>query len=476
LPEHEQIDINHVNQVLRLIHEDKKEIAPYVINLKVEAKYMLIKNLNIEDGLVNGTCGRLERIEYDPKNPSRAKCLWFDFFEPDVGVNTREKYGAKEFTSPRDKVLTPITESSDQIKYNYNKLNCVITREQFPLIECEALTIHKSQGQTYTCVAFDLSQKYLTKQLIYVALSRCTSLAGLYLYGQKHLYSGATFERYDEKKRLDKAAKEDSVNIVSIEMDRLRKEAPFINLFPILNDRPSFNDNTINIMFHNVATFRRKYDYVNRDYACHNCDVLLFSECHTIPNRDRDVVLDEFSLLRVSGTNDANSASGQMCFLNKKSHVGHFQFVNDNTSGGLYKQSKDHLEISLFEMITKSGKQVFICHVYNHPGNLMMAFWEEFKTFLRSHLQVDRHRRIVSNLFVLGDFNINLIGDESSVARTMQDKLGLVFLHNSPTTDRGTCIDWCLTNVIDGSIGYGCQVYESYFSDHKPIILTIKNL
>jgi hypothetical protein len=79
-------------------------------------------------------------------------------------------------------------------------------------------------------------------------------------------------------------------------------------------------------------------------------------------------------------------------------------------------------------------------------------------------------------LFVLGDFNINLIGDESSVARTMQDKLGLVFLHNSPTTDRGTCIDWCLTNVIDGSIGYGCQVYESYFSDHKPIILNIKNL
>jgi hypothetical protein len=229
-------------------------------------------------------------------------------------------------------------------------------------------------------------------------------------------------------------------------------------------------------MFHNVATFRRKYAYVNRDYACQNCDVLLFSECHTIPNRDRDVVLDEFGLLRVSGTNDANSASGQMCFLNKKSHVGHFQFVKDNTSGGLYKQSKDHLEISLFEMITKCGKQVFICHVYNHPGNLMTAFWDEFKTFLRSNLQVDRHRRIVSNLFVLGDFNINLIGDESSVARMMQEKLGLAFLHNSPTTDRGTCIDWCLTNVIEGSIGYECQVYESYYSDHKPIILTIKNL
>jgi hypothetical protein len=437
---------------------------------------MLIKNLNIEDGLVNGTCGVLERIEFDSKNSSRAKCLWFDFFEPDVGVKTREKYGASQSNSTGDKLLTPIAESSDQIKYNYNKLNCLITREQFPLVECEALTIHKSQGQTYTSVAFNLSQKFLTKQLIYVALSRCTSLAGLYLYGQKHLYSGETFERYDEKKRLDKAAKEDSLNIVSIEMDRLRKESPFINLFSILNDRPSFNDNTIIIMFHNVAAFRRKYDYVNRDYACRNCDVLLFSECHTIPHRDREANLDDFRLLHVSGNDDANSASGQMCFLNKKSHVGHFEFVSDNTSGGLYKQSKDHLELSLFQMSTKGGKRVYICHVYNHPGNLMRTFWHEFKTFLRSHLHLDEHNRVASILFVLGDFNINLMDDDARLVNKMREELGLVFLHNSPTTDRGTCIDWCLTNVVDGSIGYNCQVYESYFSDHKPVILTINNI
>ena len=179
--------------------------------------------------------------------------------------------------------------------------------------------------------------------------------------------------------------------------------------------------------------------------------------------------MDNFRLLRVSGTNDATSASGQMCFLNKKSQVGHFQFVNDNTSGGLYKQSKDHLELSLFEMSTKSGKRVYICHVYNHPGNLMRAFWQEFKTFLRSHLQAE------SNLFVLGDFNIDLLDDECRLAKKMRDELGLIFVHRSPTTDRGTCIDWCMTNVIDGSIGYECQVYESYFSDHKPIILTLKN-
>ena len=433
---------------------------------------MLIKNLNIEDGLVNGTCGRLERIDLSAKNPNRAQCLWFDFFEPDVGAQAREKC-AKKVRNSNGIALTPITEGSDQIKYSYNKLNCVITRNQFPLIECEALTIHKSQGQTYTSVAFDLSQRYLTKQLTYVALSRCTCLAGLYLCGAEHLYANQDYKKLDEKKRLDKAAKEELKNAVTIEMKRLRKESPLLNIFPILNERPDFNDNCINIMFHNIATYRRKYEYLNQDFACKNCDILLFSECHTIPQRDRELVLDDFRLVRISGTNDPNSACGQLCFLNKKSNVEQFQFVNDNTAAGLYEKTKDNLELSMFQMRLKDGKQVFLCHVYNHPNNSKRMFWHEFKAFLRSNLQTDQNtERIMSNLFVVGDFNIEY--NQERGEKTFEE-LGLRFLHTQVTTDRNTCIDWCLTNVDKSLINYDCQVYESFFSDHKPIILSIKN-
>jgi len=406
LGEHEQVDINHVNQILRTIHKDKKEVAPYSINLKIGAKYMLIKNMNIEDGLVNGTCGRLERIDLDPKNPRRAKCLWFDFFEPDVGVSAREKHSVQKVFNSNRRPLTPITETSDHIKYKYNKLNCVIMRNQFPLIECEALTIHKSQGQTYTSVAFDLSQKYLTKQLIYVALSRCTSLAGLYLYGQKHLFSGEVFEKFDENIRLEKAAQDDKKNIVTIEMARLRTESPMVNIFQILNERNDFNDGKIKIMFHNIATYRRKFDYLNRDFACKNSDILLLSECHTIPQRDRGLVLDDFEMIRMSGTKDANSASGQICFLNKKSAL-QFHFVDDNTVSMHYNLTKDNLEISLFKLRLKNGIMVYICHVYNHPNNSRKRFLNEFESFLRAHLQVDPNNKLESNLFVLGDFNIN---------------------------------------------------------------------
>lgn len=56
------------------------------------------------------------------------------------------------------------------------------TFEQFPVRLAWAITIHKSQGQTYDRVNVDISSIFAEGQL-YVALSRCKTLAGMHIIG-----------------------------------------------------------------------------------------------------------------------------------------------------------------------------------------------------------------------------------------------------------------------------------------------------
>ena len=54
---------------------------------------------------------------------------------------------------------------------------------QFPLKLCGAVTAHKSQGQSLSRVAIDISEPAFAHGSLYIALSRVQSLDGLLLFG-----------------------------------------------------------------------------------------------------------------------------------------------------------------------------------------------------------------------------------------------------------------------------------------------------
>lgn len=121
------------------------------INLKRGARVMLIKNLDVDIGLVNGSVGTITKFEEVDGN-------WYPFVEFDNGV--------KHLVLP------------EQWELEYSQ-NCV-KAIQIPLMLCWAITIHKSQSLTLENAILDLGDCFCEHQ-VYVALSRVRSLDGVYL-------------------------------------------------------------------------------------------------------------------------------------------------------------------------------------------------------------------------------------------------------------------------------------------------------
>jgi len=96
----------------------------------------------------------------------------------------------------QEEIIVKLAESNDEIKvdkekwenikYVFNKEDNLINQEplgsfsQYPIRLAWAITIHKSQGLTFSKLAIDAGSSFAAGQ-VYVALSRCTSLNGLTL-------------------------------------------------------------------------------------------------------------------------------------------------------------------------------------------------------------------------------------------------------------------------------------------------------
>ncbi|XP_034950942.1 ATP-dependent DNA helicase PIF1 [Chelonus insularis] len=120
--------------------------VPGKLILKVGAQVMLLKNININDGLVNGARGVVTKFENDI---------------PVVQFCSGKVYHVKS-----EKWTVRIANGN------------LISRKQIPLKLAWAFSIHKSQGLTLDCVEMNLSKVFDAGQA-YVALSRAQSLETL---------------------------------------------------------------------------------------------------------------------------------------------------------------------------------------------------------------------------------------------------------------------------------------------------------
>jgi ATP-dependent DNA helicase PIF1 len=134
--------------------------AEETLELKVGAQVMFLRNdVGQGDGprWVNGTIGTVTRID-------STVYVDVDGEIHEVEPTIWEKF--KYTYSPETKKLTK---------------DVVAEFTQFPLRLAWAVTIHKSQGKTYDAAIVDLGARAFTSGQTYVALSRISTLDGLYL-------------------------------------------------------------------------------------------------------------------------------------------------------------------------------------------------------------------------------------------------------------------------------------------------------
>ncbi|XP_058839321.1 uncharacterized protein LOC131694833 [Topomyia yanbarensis] len=153
---------------------------PYLLRLSVGMPYMITTNVDVEDGVVNGAIGELKYVEHVEDDSGRhiAK-LWMKFESEAVGAALRIKSRPAVYSRPGilQSDWTPISKRSANIKLS-GTIKC--KRIQFPVVSACALTVHKSQGGTFSEIVYDYD-KSQDQQLVYVGLSRVSSLQGLYL-------------------------------------------------------------------------------------------------------------------------------------------------------------------------------------------------------------------------------------------------------------------------------------------------------
>lgn len=127
------------------------------LELKVGSQVMLIKN-DKDKRWVNGTIGKISFLSNH---------------EIKVDID------GIEYSVPQ--------ETWGKIRYHYNQEERKVEEDvvssftQFPVRLAWAMTVHKSQGKTYNSVIVNMGDGAFAHGQAYVALSRCTTLEGLYL-------------------------------------------------------------------------------------------------------------------------------------------------------------------------------------------------------------------------------------------------------------------------------------------------------
>lgn len=449
---------NFVRQKLHKMSTIDTGGLPYELIFVIDKYYMITTNIDLSDGLANGTVGKLCHVDRN-ENGDITK-LWM-LFPKKVGRKLRNKcrdYMRRHNINP---FAVPITPRTSTIPLNNNK-TIVAKRQHFPLLSACAITIHKSQGGTFDEIVYEYD-KSQNLELVYVALSRVTNIQGLYIVTKDN---SKTFHH----------GRRNSTSVQNLQ-DEFKRLAlnPLQTATKTLIDFIS-NRRGLSIFSLNCQSLNAHALDLN-DTILGKSNVLILTETHMANEQSIDI--PNFNCI-VQYKRPQVKAAGVAIYHNVQ-HTTHivssYMDIHVRNTPEFGFNVSEIGEICIARCTSENEQTIMMVAVYISPNNSINTIIN----FLQKHLLIYtiagsrllRDKSIEYDkipIILSGDFNVNFAEDSSQpLIEFLNDDLGLKMSNdrNVSTTRYGTTIDAVFSRYLNR---FHSKIFISYFSYHKPIV------
>jgi exonuclease III len=393
------------------------------LHLALDARVMLIQNIDVADGLVNGSRGTITKIAPNHPQTNRPQFVCVSFDDPNTGKQTRKKQTSQHGNGiPKNAVIikqTPMPEQPRDANY---------IRHQFPLMLAWACTAHKVQGMTTSSAAVSLQKTFKAGQA-YVALSRVTSLQGLHLLDDK----------------LSKIYCDTSVTTALQNM-------PPLDVSPIQPITHLTIPHPFIIAHHNIGGLQHHFADLQDNTEIQHANIICLTETWLTTN-------DPPPSLNLPHHN-LHNIPRSYCYDKSdpyatKQHSGVGAYISTH----LHHNTEHHKDLHLEHYIihTQNPSSTIVI-VYRPPKYHTPAFVNELQCLLQRTIQHTHHPVIA-----LGDYNIDYIQQPQNPITATFEAYGFTQMLQHTTTKGHTLLDHIYQrSAPPTSVFNTCHTHYSY--------------
>ncbi|XP_062569582.1 uncharacterized protein LOC134231612 [Saccostrea cucullata] len=396
----------------------------------VNARVMLTRNINVEDGLVNGAIGHISAFDFgQPQLRNRVEGIRVLFDSEDIG----KLHGKK--TPHGNEVL--IQRIQEDIKEKNSKN---VVRHQFPLKLAWACTAHKVQGMTTNCVVVNLDRTFAPGQA-YVAVSRVTSQNGLFI------------ETKDENALLKKNYANPDIKSALCKMEKI---------IPVQDYPNYYDDRTFKtIVLLNVQSLRAHFLDLKSDTRFLQADFICVTETWLTDNdKIQNFEIDDFQFNHITRKQSYDESVDIFAKLRVSKGGGVGVYKKRNEKALVHVLSQKNIEGMAIEL---SEEDTAIIVVYR-PSSLNVSW------FLDSLQRVlDFYKVLFSQCLILGDFNED--AQSKGPIQRMLETSGFKQKVNFATTDGNSMLDHVyITEQMEARV----EAMSVYYSYHEAVKISLK--